>query len=171
MGTLNLATHAEQITMIPQAGLAELYEQHSDTVYRTALRVTGNPADAEDALQTVFIRVMNQGDRLDPVMTPARYFRRAATNAALDILRRRGTRREAPLDTGFGRASPAGTPQLKEELRQAIARLEPRDAEMFVLRFVEGLSNGELAELYNLEKSQVAMRIYRIRQQLQEEMK
>ena len=171
MGTLNLATHAEQTTMIPPAGLAELYEQHSDTVYRTALRVTGNPADAEDALQTVFIRVMNQGDRLDPVQTPARYFRRAATNAALDILRRRTTRREAPLDTGFGRASPSGTPQLKEELRQAIARLEPRDAEMFVLRFVEGLSNGELAELYELEKSQVAMRIYRIRQQLQEEMK
>jgi RNA polymerase sigma-70 factor (ECF subfamily) len=157
--------------MIPPAGLAELYEQHSDTVYRTALRVTGNPADAEDALQTVFIRVMNQGDRLDPVTTPARYFRRAATNAALDILRRRTTRREAPIDTSFGRASPSGTPQLKEELRQAVARLEPRDAEMFVLRFVEGLSNGELAELYELEKAQVAMRIYRIRQQLQEELK
>ena len=46
MGTLN-RRRTRSRTAIPPAGLAELYEQHSDTVYRTALRVTGNPADAE----------------------------------------------------------------------------------------------------------------------------
>ena len=38
----------------PLAGFAELYEQHYEAVFRAALRVTGNPADAEDVLQTVF---------------------------------------------------------------------------------------------------------------------
>ena len=106
MGTLSLAMHAEQTFMTPLEGVRKLYERHSETVYRTALRVTGNQADAEDILQTVFMRVLHQENSLDPETTPASYFRRAATNAALDILRRRTSRNEAPLDEGFGRASP-----------------------------------------------------------------
>jgi hypothetical protein len=46
----------------PRAGFAGLYERHYETVFRTALRVTGNPADAEDVLQTVFLRVLARGD-------------------------------------------------------------------------------------------------------------
>ena len=42
----------------PPAGLAELYERHYETVFRAALRVTGNPADAEDVLQIVFLRAL-----------------------------------------------------------------------------------------------------------------
>jgi RNA polymerase sigma-70 factor (ECF subfamily) len=168
MGTLSLATHAEQTLMTPVEGVRALYERHSETVYRTALRVTGNPADAEDVLQTVFMRVLHQENALDPETTPASYFRRAATNASLDILRRRTSRNEAPLDEGLGRASPESPAVLKEQLRRAIGQLDPADAELFVLRFVEGMSNGELAELWELEKAQIAMRIYRIRQQLQQ---
>jgi RNA polymerase sigma-70 factor (ECF subfamily) len=168
MGTLSLATHAEQTLMTPVEGVRALYERHSETVYRTALRVTGNPADAEDVLQTVFMRVLHQENALDPETTPASYFRRAATNASLDILRRRTSRNEAPLDEGLGRASPESPAVLKEQLRRAIGQLDPADAELFVLRFVEGMSNGELAELWGLEKAQIAMRIYRIRQQLQQ---
>ena len=41
----------------PLAGFAELYERHYEAVFRAALRVTGRPADAEDVLQTVFLRV------------------------------------------------------------------------------------------------------------------
>lgn len=170
MGTLSLAMHAEQTTMAPLEGVRALYERHSETVYLTALRVTGNPADAEDVMQTVFMRVLNQGEILDPDTTPKSYFKRAATNASVDILRRRTSRNEAPLEEGLGRASPEIPALLKEQLRQAISQLEPRDAELFVLRFVEGMSNGELAELYGVEKPWVAMRLHRIRQQLQQEM-
>ena len=168
MGTLSLATHAEQTSMTPPEGVRTLYERHSETVYRTALRVTGNTADAEDVLQTVFMRVLHQEHPLDPEATPTSYFRRAATNASLDILRRRTSRNEAPVDEGLGRASPESPPILKEQLRRAIGQLDPSDAELFVLRFVEGMSNGELAELRGAEKAQIAMRIYRIRQQLQQ---
>jgi RNA polymerase sigma-70 factor (ECF subfamily) len=170
MGTLSLATRAEQTFMTPLDGVRTLYERHSETVYRSALRVTGNPADAEDVLQTVFMRVLHQDTALDPETTPASYFRRAATNASLDILRRRTSRNEAPLDEGFGRASPESPAVLKEQLRRAIGQLNPKDAELFVLRFVEGMSNGELAELCGVEKAQIAMRIYHIRQQLQQEL-
>ena len=54
MGAVSDTLNAGSITMTPQTGFAELYERHHATVYRAALRVTGNPADAEDVLQTVF---------------------------------------------------------------------------------------------------------------------
>jgi DNA-directed RNA polymerase specialized sigma24 family protein len=56
---------------------------------------------------------------------------------------------------------------LKEQLRRAIAALEPEDAELFLLRHVEGFSNGELADIFRQEKNNIAVRIHRIRQTLQ----
>ena len=51
-----------------------------------------------------------------------------------------------------------------------IATLDGEDATLFVLRFVEGLSNQELADLFQLEKNNVAVRLHRIRLRLQSEM-
>ena len=82
----------------PVAGFAELYERYYKAVFRAALRVTGNPADAEDVLQTVFLRVMARGGNVEEVAQPAAYFRRAAVNAAVDVLRRRELRAESLSD-------------------------------------------------------------------------
>ena len=169
MGMLSLLLPAREKPMVAP-GLTELYQRHSETVYRTALRVTGNPADAEDVLQTVFLRVMSQGDRLDLGAVPEGYFRRAASNASVDILRRRTTRAESELNESFPHAVHESPPLLKERLRRAIATLPERDAEIFVLRHVEGLSNGEIGEMYGMEKVNVAVRLHRIRQTLQAEL-
>jgi RNA polymerase sigma-70 factor (ECF subfamily) len=170
MGTLSLATRAGAIQMTPPPGFTELYERYSDLVYRTAYRVTGNPADAEDALQTVFIRVMNQGDRLDLAAMPEKYLRRAAANAAVDILRRRSSRAESQLDESLPHAAPEHPALLKERLRRALAQLNPGDASMFVLRYVEGLSNGEIGELFGLNRARVAVKLHRIRGLLKAEL-
>ena len=169
MGSLSLPMDATPLDMTPAPALTQLYQRYSDAVYFTALRVTGNRADAEDALQTVFLRLMRHGQRLDPAGTE-RYLRRAATNAALDILRRAATRSEAQLNDTVPHAAREGPTLLKERLRRAIGRLEPRDAELFVLRYVEGWSNGELAELLGVEKNNIAVRLHRIRQSLQAEL-
>jgi RNA polymerase sigma-70 factor (ECF subfamily) len=156
--------------MTSSAEFAELYESHYAAVYRTALRVTGNPADAEDVLQTVFLRVLHQGDHLRYSRMPEAYFRRAAANAAVDLLRRKIAHAEIQIDDVLpprARETPA---LLKERLRRAIAVLEPDDAALFLLRHVEGLSNGELAELLGQDKNSVAVRLHRIRQILQIEM-
>ena len=68
--------------MTSPLGFAELYERHYAIVYRAALRITGNPADAEDILQTVFLRILNQGSRLNPAELHQSYFRRSSANAA-----------------------------------------------------------------------------------------
>ncbi len=150
----------------PLAGVAKLYERHYETVFRTALRVTGNPADAEDVLHTVFVRVLARGGDVEEVALPAAYFRRAAVNAAVDVLRRRELRAESAPDDGalYARQPPF---LLKEQLRRAIAALDSDDASLFLLRYVEGLSIEELAGMFELEKNNVTVRLHRIRQRLQ----
>ena len=152
------------------AGFAELYERHYEAVFRAALRVTGNPADAEDVLQTVFLRVLTRGEDVEEVATPAAYFRRAAVNAAVDVLRRRELRADSVYDDSAPHAAVQSPFLLKERLRRAIAVLDSEDASLFLLRHVEGLSNEELAGMFKIEKNNVAVRLHRIRQRLQTEM-
>ena len=153
----------------PIAGVAELFERHYETVFRAALRITGNPADAEDVLQTVFVRVLARGGVVQEVALPAAYFRRAAVNAAVDVLRRREARAEsAPDDRALHAVQPPLL--LKEQLRRAIAALNGDDASLFLLRHVEGLSIEELAGMFEMEKNNVTVRLHRIRQRLQAEM-
>ena len=151
-------------------GFAELYESHYDTVFRAALRVTGNPADAEDVLQTVFLRVLARGGDAEAAPLPAAYFRRAAVNAAVDLLRRRAVHAESVYDDRAPHAAVQGPSLLKERLRRAIATLDSEDATLFLLRHVEGLSIEELAVMFQLEKNNVAVRLHRIRHRLQAEM-
>jgi RNA polymerase sigma-70 factor, ECF subfamily len=153
----------------PPSGLAELYEQHSEAVFRAALRVTGNQADAEDVLQTVFVRVLSRGGPVEGLKLPAAYFRRAAVNAAVDVLRRRELHAASPVhDHALSTAEPPVL--LKEQLRRAIAALDGDDASLFLLRYVEGLSTEELAALFELERNNVTVRLHRIRHRLQAEM-
>ena len=152
------------------AGFAELYERHCEAVFRAALRVTGNPADAEDVLQTVFLRVLSRSEDDEAAQRPAAYFRRAAVNAAVDLLRRRTVHAETLYDDGAPHAAVETPLLLKERLRRAIATLDSEDATLFLLRHVEGLSNEELAGVFQLEKNNVAVRLHRIRLRLQTEM-
>jgi RNA polymerase sigma-70 factor, ECF subfamily len=157
----------------PVAGFAELYERHYEAVFRAALRVTGNPADAEDVLQTVFLRIIArgaQGGDVEDVALPAAYFRRAAVNAAVDVLRRRGLRADSVYDDSAPHAAVQSPFLLKERLRRAIAALDSEDASLFLLRHVEGLSIEELSGLFEIQKNNVTVRLHRIRLRLQAEM-
>jgi RNA polymerase sigma factor (sigma-70 family) len=96
--------------------------------------------------------------------------KRAAVNAAVDLLRRRAVRAATAYDDEAPHARVESAPLLKEQLRRAITTLDPDDASLFLLRHVEGLSNQELADLFQLEKNNVAVRLHRIRLRLQAEM-
>src|SRR3954463_13469510 len=81
---------------IPVTGFTELYQRHYEAVFRAALRVTGNAADAEDVLQTVFVRLLAR--TRDDAALSAAYFRRPAVNASVDVLRRREMHAASPVD-------------------------------------------------------------------------
>ena len=152
------------------AGLEETFERHSGMVFRAAYRVTGNAVDAEDVLQTVFLRALARGGDVEAVELPAAYFKRAAVNAAVDVLRRREFRAESSYDNQESRPVVQPSFVLREQLRRAIATLDSDDATLFLLRHVEGLSIEELAGMFEIEKNNVAVRLHRIRVRLQAEM-
>jgi RNA polymerase sigma-70 factor (ECF subfamily) len=170
MASPQLVESIEMTSAPAPAGFAGLYERHYVAVFRTALRVTGRPADAEDVLQTVFVRLLSGTEHDEAARRPAAYFRRAAVNAAVDLLRRRAVRAETAYDDTAPHAAVESGLLLKEQLRRAIATLDREDAALFVLRFVEGLSNQDLADMFQIEKNNVAVRLHRIRLRLQAEM-
>jgi RNA polymerase sigma-70 factor (ECF subfamily) len=161
---------ALEALVTPPPEFHDLYQQHWETVYRAALRVTGNPTDAEDVLQNVCLRMLNRQLPLDPMGSPAQYLRRAATNAAIDLLRRKTSLAETGFKEEHDYSGHESSVLLKERLRRSLANLPPKDAELFVLCYLEGYSYQELAAEFQMEHGTVASRLHRIRKALQEDL-
>jgi RNA polymerase sigma factor (sigma-70 family) len=112
--------------------------------------------------------------RMDPTAEPLdnqeSYLRRAAINVSLDLVRSRQEDRTVPLmDVPSDPIHPdAG--ELKAALRRALARLGPRSAEVFSLRFFEDLSNQQIARMLGISRVLVAVIVHRARQQLRREL-
>lgn len=157
-------------------GLEQIFLGHRELIFRAAYRITGNASDAEDVLQSVFLRLMRQVDMATIANLPG-YLHRSAVNAALDILRSRKDAQTVSLDGEANQAyavsvDTAGrVTELRDWLRQALARLNPRWAEMFVLRFVEDFSNREIAGMMKTSPAVVAVVLHRTRAQLKKDFK
>jgi len=147
------------------ADFEQLFQEHHGLVYRAAYRITGNAQDAEDVLQTLFLRLLHRGRPLDLNANPKGYLHRGAVNVALDIVRARRrtlSSEDSPAETP---GSPA-TGRIQEMVAQALSELSPKLAEMFVLKHVEGYENSEIAELIGTSHGAVAVMLFRARVRL-----
>jgi RNA polymerase sigma-70 factor (ECF subfamily) len=164
----------------PAIGIPEELDQafrtHHSLVFRTAYRITGNAGDAEDVLQTVFLRVLRRGRNADPLENLESYLRRAAINAALDVIRSRQADQSVPLPDEDSAQTPAAPARadisgLRQALSRAIAQLKPMQAEIFALRFLEGLSNQQISKSLGISQVRVAVIVHRTRIQLRKELR
>lgn len=169
------AAHLRPLPNPPDA-LESLFRQHNEQIYRTAYRVTGSASDAEDVLQTVFLRLMRRKDGYDFAPSPAAYLVRAAVNASLDLLRSRRTSLtleeiapEMLASTALGPEAQASDRELRLLIRQAVTRLGPKAAEFFALRYFEGYDNGEIARMLGTSQMVVAVVLHRSRARLRKE--
>ena len=151
--------------------LEQIFRDNHAMVFRAAYRITGNPTDAEDVLQTVFLRLLRRDSRSGPLENPEGYLRRAAVNAALDVIRSRQTDATIPLSDQTPARMQPDVSSLRQTLARAIAQLKPRPAEIFTLRFIEGLSNQEIAEMLGISQVLVAVIVHRTRQQLRKQLR
>jgi RNA polymerase sigma-70 factor (ECF subfamily) len=154
--------------------LEGIFQRHHGLVFRAAYRVTGNPVDAEDVLQTVFLRLLSRAPDRESVQEVESYLYRAAVNSALDVVRRRQRSRDVSLEPTQAAGDSASDParsyssvEIRQWLRNAIARLSPTAAEMFVLRFFEGKENPEIARMLGTTPATVAVTLHRTRERLQ----
>ncbi|HEX2255029.1 MAG TPA: RNA polymerase sigma factor [Thermoanaerobaculia bacterium] len=159
--------------------LEALFREHHERVFRAAYRVTGNASDAEDVLQTVFMRLLRREDELDLSASAASYLHRAAVNAALDLLRRRRRRGDVDLEgveSTLEDRQEAGPErhrhgrELAADLRHALARIAPRHAEIFSLRYLEGHGNKEIAAMLGSTQTTIAVTLHRVRARLQKDL-
>jgi RNA polymerase sigma-70 factor, ECF subfamily len=160
-------------------GLAGLFRDHYKGIFRVAYRITGSQSDAEDVLQNVFLRLTPGGARRDFSPNPRAFLYRAAINASLDLLRSRKRANAVPLDVvDFDQSSTLSIPtpaddladtELRDLVRQAVAKLEGRAAQAFVLRYYEGYDNSRIAEVLGTSQMVVAVTLHRARTRLRKE--
>lgn len=167
--------------MVTQAatGLETLFRSHHVRVLKAAYRITGSMADAEDVAQSVFLRFACGDVDAGRIANLESYLYRAAVNAALDVIRARGHRESVPVETAEalqadGLPSPErahSSSEIRCRLRDELSKLNPRAAEMFVLRYLEELDNPEIARMMSTSQAVVAVTLHRTRAKLRKGLK
>jgi len=151
-------------------GLEHIFREHYQLVYRTACVVTGSPQDAEDVLQTIFLRLL--GHAAPPYFhkDPKAYFYRAAVNASLNTIRAR--RREVLIadsdifEIARRTDSSGGNETMRARLHVAIGTLSSRTIEILILRYVHDYTEREIAKLLGISRGTIAVTLFRARSRL-----
>jgi len=171
------------------SNLERLFREHHERVFHTAHRVTGSAEDAEDILQTVFLRLARtkEENALQWADNPEAYLSRAAINASLDLLRKRKRSKSVAMDdveysaalstsvsitnTGSGRNPEAHHEdrELRNLIREAVSRLGEKAGAMFALRYFEGFDNGEIAQIMGTSPLVVGVTLHRARARLRKD--
>jgi len=153
--------------------LDDLYRRHGSEVYRYALAVLGNHADAEDVTQTTFLnayRSLEQGVR---PRKPSNWLLTIASNAIKQRFRQEQARpREVELDRepAGRRAEDQDDGPTVGELLAALSRIPPQQRQAIVLREFEGRSYKEIAEIIGVTTSALETLLFRARRSLTEEL-
>lgn len=141
-------------------------------LYRVALRITGNPAEAEDVVQEVFIKVWELRERLDEVNNIEAWCMQLTKNKSIDKRRLRFNQSEE-LNTAYGLSSGNHTPDRQAELNDAVGQVRqlmgqlPENQKIAMqMRDIEGLSYQEIGEALDMPLQQVKTNIFRARKSI-----
>ncbi len=165
---------------------SRLVEAYYAMIYRLAIKMVGNPQDAEDILQETFIKAYRHLKDFDGRSSLSTWLYRVATNEALMFLRRKHPEQvsiDEPVDTEEGEMEPVQivdwcclpeqellSSEARLHLDRAIDVLSPSLRVAFVLRDIQGLSTLETSEVLNLSETAVKTRLSRARLRLREEL-
>lgn len=166
--------------------LEALFGQHAPALYRTALRVLGDEAEAEDALQDGLLSAYRNLSRFEGRSQFSSWLTRIVINAALMRRRRQRNRLTVSLDEPqenelpFADLLPHPGPNphalyVEDELRDLlavhVAGLSPALRSAFLLRYAGGLSNQETADVLGITPLAVKTRVHRARAELCERLR
>jgi RNA polymerase sigma-70 factor, ECF subfamily len=158
--------HAEE------QALAALVDQYAATLYRVAFSVLRNAADAEDAVQEAFVRVLRHREQLDEVRDSRVWLIRIVWNIVLDRKRRAKTRPETDDVSELARVLPSGglsaderaiATQHHAHVLYCVDQLPAKEREVLMLSAFEELSSVEIASVLSITESSVRSRLFRAR--------
>ncbi|MCC7105111.1 MAG: sigma-70 family RNA polymerase sigma factor [Chloroflexi bacterium] len=155
-----------------RAEFEALVERYADRLYNVALRIIGQPQDAEDALQEAFLLAFRSWGRFRGEASRATWLYRIVVNASLQRLRDRHPSSYLEdlayddveiRDWSASVMALAETSELREHLLAGIDRLPPTYREVIVLRDIDGLSTSEAALILELNEATLKTRLQRAR--------
>jgi RNA polymerase sigma-70 factor (ECF subfamily) len=172
-------------TVLSEAGVAEaeadfveLFRQYRLKAFHYALQTVGNADDAMDVTQEAFLRIHRHWRRRDASRPFAPWLYSVVRNLAIDVLRRRATRRESDIDDIAPEPSPLPTPEaetrraeLNRRLWREIGRLPEPQREALLLRDYHGLSYAEIAEASGTTVTTINSRLHDARARLRERLR
>lgn len=143
----------------------DIYRRYGPALCRKCERMLGNRDDAEDIVQGLFVDLLKKGVTEESLP----YLYRAATNRCLNLIRNRKKRRELLERRTKEQVLPART--LLEDkvvgfelLGRLVAKLDKRSAEILVYRYVDDLTQEEIADTMALSRKTVGKRLKKIAQ-------
>jgi RNA polymerase sigma-70 factor (ECF subfamily) len=171
---------AEELALVERcrkgdlAAFETIYRTHSGRLYSVACRMLGNPADAEDMLQEIFLAAHRKLDSFRGESALGTWLFRLATNLCLDHLRSRAARagqltgalEDEPALADSGSRKLAERTVAKMDLERAMARLPEGCRTAFVLHDVEGLEHREVADLLGIAEGTSKSQVHKARLRL-----
>jgi RNA polymerase sigma-70 factor (ECF subfamily) len=171
--------------------LAKLILPYGPGLYFGALRLTGNPADAEDVRQEAFLKAVSRLEQFTGSQDETRddlraWVSRIAANASIDVIRKRRDGRLFSLEEtsgpgeetlGSNVATPEDNPEKRFARREtrklmsdAIAQLAPELRQVCLLRDVLQYSTQEVSEKLHISAMAVRLRLFRAHRKLREKL-
>lgn len=141
----------------------ELFERYGDMVYRIALSYLRSPQDAEDAVQTVFLKLLDGKGEAYAGKEKA-FLARLTVNYCKDVLRTAKRYEDTPLDELVLLASTED-----RDLFRAVVELPEKYRVVVMLHCLEGYSFREISQLLHIGTSAVSMRLHRARNILKQQ--
>jgi RNA polymerase sigma-70 factor (ECF subfamily) len=145
--------------------------RYQESVRRVTRAVTGHAEDGDDAAQDAFLSALDRLETYDPSRPFGPWLMRIASNAAIDLVRRRAVRAALPLEpyvaaTGPSPAADAEAAEIRRELGAALAELPPRQRAAVTLFDVEGYAHAEIAGILGVPEGTVRSDVFHARRTL-----
>ena len=156
---------------LPGSAFKTIVDEHGQQVLNLALRILSDPETAQDVHQEVFLAVWRRWHTFNGQTNWKAYLYRATVRKAIELAKRS---RKMPLadasarDPAFSERPDARvrTAELQEKLAGCLAELPQRQADVFVLSRIEGLSHHEIAEILGCSQKTVRVHLYRAMKRL-----
>lgn len=150
-----------------------LVAAYTRPIYNLAYRMLGDPMEAEDAAQEIFLRIYRRLTTYDPTHSPASWILSIAAHYCIDQLRsRRPSVSLEAIDSEIPAPShnlPESVVERREQeacIQRALSRLSPEDRMVLVLHYWHGRSCEEIASMLGLSHGAVRVRLHRARLRL-----
>ena len=146
--------------------LERLYDDHAQALFAFLLNLTRDEQDTRDVLQDVFVKISRQPDLLSGLREERAFLIRLAHNAAIDLIRRRGTRQkyhdefgvETERASSFATAADPDEHAFRSALAGALGELPPEQRAVVHLKLWEGLTFLAIAEVLEIPLNTAASR-------------